>query len=356
MGAFVDLRGQKFGKLVVVEQGKAIGRNNGKQISTWLCKCECGNMITVRGAYLKSGHTVSCGCARKDNRPKTFEDLTGKKFGNLTVVRYLTPEERTTKTYNWLCKCDCGNTIFANASKLKDGHTKSCGCLRKKAKGRNYEDLTGKHFNHLTVIRELKPEERKARSYNWLCRCDCGKEFQSTANKIKTGTQISCGCLRAEKLKNASTKYKYSNKRLYSVYKAMLSRCINSADPKYKEYGARGITVCSEWQGENGYDVFAEWAFQNGYDPNAERLQCTLDRKNVNGNYEPSNCRWISNDRQQNNRRDCHYIEYMGKTQSLADWARELKIPYKYMEWRVIAKNNNHKMTIQECVDSFYNK
>ena len=354
MGTFIDLLGQRFGKLTVVDKGDPIRRNNGVQIPTWVCKCDCGKIITVRSTNLKSGHTVSCGCARKNNLPKSFEDLTGKRYGKLVVVRYLSPEERTTKNYNWLCKCDCGKSIFANATKLKDGHTKSCGCLRKQAKGRNYEDLTGKHFNHFTVIRKLKPEERKARSYNWLCGCDCGKEFQSTANKIKTGTQISCGCKKIEKLKSMFTKYEHSNKRLYSVYKAMLSRCFNTADHRYKEYGARGITVCSEWLGEKGYDVFAEWAFQNGYDPDAERLQCTLDRKEVNGNYEPSNCRWISNDRQQNNRRDCHYIEYKGKIQTLADWARELKIPYKYMAWRVIAKNNKHKMTIQECVDSFY--
>ena len=91
------------------------------------------------------------------------------------------------------------------------------------------------------------------------------------------------------------------NDRLYEVWGSMKKRCNNPNDKSYKNYGGRGIKVCKEWN-EN-YLSFKKWAYKNGYDENAPHGECTIDRINVNGNYEPNNCRWISNAEQQKNKR-----------------------------------------------------
>ena len=116
---FIDLTGQKFGNLTVV---KYIGNRN------WECKCDCGNVTTVKGYNLKNGHTKSCGCLSKQqariNGKNTIMDLTNKRFGNLTVVKYVDNSK-------WLCQCDCGNTTIVSQSNLcrQTKPTKSCGCL-----------------------------------------------------------------------------------------------------------------------------------------------------------------------------------------------------------------------------------
>lgn len=122
-------------------------------------------------------------------------------------------------------------------------------------------------------------------------------------------------------------KYKYSNKRLYGVYKAMLSRCYDSEAREYDNYGGRNISVCDEWLGEYGYDAFAEWAFNSGFDKDAERGQCTLDRIDVNKGYSPDNCRWITNKEQQFNKRTNKYLTHNGETHTLTEWAKILGIP-----------------------------
>lgn len=260
-------------------------------------------------------------------------DLTNKRFGMLVVIRKGNGRKTSGGQYiaTWICKCDCGNEIEVDGQKLRKGHTRSCGCLKKENKGSNFEDLTGKKFNRLTVVRFIPKEERTARQYDWLCQCECGNFIKANAYKLKQGLQQSCGCLKEEmkpRLGELTRKYKHSNKRLYSVYKAMIDRCYNENCKRYKNYGGRGIKVCDEWLGENGYDTFAEWSLKTGYDINAEQGKYTIDRINVNGNYEPDNCRWITNSQQQNNKTVCRYITYKNETHSIAEWSRILKVPY----------------------------
>lgn len=258
-------------------------------------------------------------------------DLSGQRFGRLTVIKkgknHITSGGHNITT--WLCKCDCGNEVQVASQKLRKGHTTSCGCQKKENKGSHFEDLTGKRFNRLTVIRFIPQPERTTRQYDWWCRCDCGNEIKACASKLKSGAQQSCGCLKEEmkpRLGDITRKYKYSNKRLYSVYQAMITRCTDSTSKRYKQYGERGIKVCKEWL--DNYDCFAEWALNNGYDVNAEHGECTIDRINVNGDYEPSNCRWISNQKQQCNRSNNVFLEYRGKRQTMKEWANELGISY----------------------------
>lgn len=265
-------------------------------------------------------------------------DLTGKRFGKLTVIG----RGQTRKTSGgqqklcWRCQCDCGNVIEVDGQKLRNGHTQSCGCIFKDYRPSRFKDLTGMRFGRLTVVRLLEQSERKTKQYNWLCRCDCGNLVHANASKLQTGLQKSCGCFRQENLNNigdVNRKYKVVNKRLYAVYKSMLERCYSSDAREYQNYGGRGISVCAEWLGDYGFDAFAEWAFENGYDPNAEHGDVTLDRIDVDGNYSPSNCRWISNAEQQNNKRTCIYQTYNGETHTLKEWSRILNISYSKIRY-----------------------
>ena len=114
------------------------------------------------------------------------------------------------------------------------------------------------------------------------------------------------------------TKTLEQKSRLYYLWCGMRSRCNYSKNIHYKNYGGRGIKVCNEW---NNYFEFKKWALQNGYNPNAKRGECTLDRININGNYEPSNCRFISNKQQCNNKTTNILITYENITHTLKEWA-----------------------------------
>ena len=124
----MDLIGEKFGKLTVIDKDciKEVGKSKSRR-QYWLCRCECGKIISVSTGHLKSGHTQSCGCYMKQRiRETLFKDLTGQKFGKLTVIEEAPSDGRT----KWLCKCDCGNTVIVNAENLTSGNTTSCGCKR----------------------------------------------------------------------------------------------------------------------------------------------------------------------------------------------------------------------------------
>ena len=278
-------------------------------------------------------------------------DLTGKKFGRLTVIRKGDGRKTTGGAYKatWICKCDCGNITEIDGEKIRKGHTTSCGCHKKDNRGGKFENLIGRKFNRLTVIGYVPKEQRKSPMFAWICKCDCGKTTITAASKLKNGEMKSCGCLRAERIGNLNRKYKYTNKRLYGVYKSMMARCYDTRHREYNNYGGRGIAVCDDWLGENGYDVFAEWAFLNGYDPNAKHGECTIERKNVDDIYCPDNCCWITNQQQQNNRRDCVKLEYRGEVHSKTEWARILNVPVSFVDYHVRHKNE----TIEETIKAY---
>lgn len=143
------------------------------------------------------------------------------------------------------------------------------------------------------------------------------------------------------KLKN----YKHGmyKTRLYSIWASMKERCLNTKDYRYKHYGARGIKVCDEWK--NDFKTFYEWAILNGYDEAAPKGEYTLDRIDVNGNYEPSNCRWITLKEQQLNTTKSRLITYKGKTQTIKEWSCELGIKYSTLLTRI----DNLKWSIERA-------
>lgn len=206
-----------------------------------------------------------------------MKDLTGQRFGRLTVIAFYEKRKSpcgNTK-YMWECQCDCGNHIIVNADNLKSGHVKSCKCLRKET---------------------------------------------STDRIVQQG--------------RFNIKHGLAGTKIYYAWHSMLERCYNPRNGNFRNYGARGITVCDEWR--NDIQAFYKWAMQNGYDKQAEGLSCSIDRIDVNGNYEPNNCRWVNQVVQANNRRTNKLFVYKGNTYTMAELARKTGVNYGLLKNRLL--------------------
>lgn len=161
-------------------------------------------------------------------------------------------------------------------------------------------DLTGHKFGRLTVINVS--HKNKCNQKMWECVCDCGNHKIVNHYDIIYGKTRSCGCLRKEITASSKTTHGYKHTRLYRVWCNIKKRCNCKSYIQYEYYGGRGIKLCEEWN--NDFAIFHDWSMANGYDENAKRGECTIDRIDVNGNYEPSNCRWVSMAEQNRNKRN----------------------------------------------------
>jgi len=176
-------------------------------------------------------------------------------------------------------------------------------------------------FGRLTVINKFT---KNRRSYA-ECLCSCGNKTIVRYDCLKDGNTKSCGCLKKEQDKiNLIPNHidGRSKTRLYKEWEGIKRRCYLQNEKCYPRYGGRGIKMCKEWL--NNFETFRDWALNNGY-----KEELSIDRINVNGNYEPSNCRWVDNKTQCNNRRTNIKIIHNNKTQTLMEWCEELDIPYK---------------------------
>lgn len=179
------------------------------------------------------------------------------------------------------------------------------------------KDYTNEVFGRLTVIEFI---ERKDRKSYWRCKCNCGNEIVIPIVYLTSGDTKSCGCLRKETTRKLSKSNSFiKNHRLYTIWIDMRRRCYNKNRANYVHYGAKGIKVCNEWNKD--FKNFQDWALNNGYQDNL-----TIDRIDVDGNYEPDNCRWVTTFEQNNNMHNNHKIEYENKKyNSMSSFCREKK-------------------------------
>ncbi len=182
-----------------------------------------------------------------------------------------------------------------------------------------HEDLIGKRFGKLTVV-SFRSVNNNGHAY-WLCRCDCGRFTVVRGAHLKDKHVRSCGCW------NPRITHGMSNSRIYGIWEKMLQRCYNENSHAYFRYGGRGISVCKEW---HKFEPFFDWAVQNGY-----QKYLSIDRKNNDGNYEPSNCRWATPQQQANNTRKNRLITFEGRTQTMIQWAREKGIKQSTLSMRI---------------------
>ena len=211
----------------------------------------------------------------------------------------------------------------------------------------NFIDMSGKTYGDLKVISLHEIRNKKT---IWLCECKCGKLFVTDGWKVRNGKTKSCGCLSRELFIKRATKHGMSESRIYHTHRGMLARCYNKNSVEYHNYGGRGIIVCDEWRGKEGFEEFLKWSLENGYKENL-----SIDRINVNGNYEPQNCRWATQKEQGNNTRKNVKINYCGETHTVTEWAEIMNVPYKRLHrriksgWDIERAFNTPKMKNQFC-------
>lgn len=183
-----------------------------------------------------------------------------------------------------------------------------------------YQDLIGQKFHRLTIVEHLAPHKRKnGRHYSMVkCVCDCGKEVEAPLTCVLTRYK-SCGCYGIDN--PSHLRHNMSKDRLFHIWSGMKHRCDDAEHPAYADYGGRGISYCKEWSIS---DNFFAWAKESGYEPHL-----TLDRfPDMNGNYEPSNCRWATQKQQCRNTRRSIMITRGDETKSLPEWCEVLNFGY----------------------------
>lgn len=172
-------------------------------------------------------------------------------------------------------------------------------------------DLTGSRFGSLIAIEPVGQDRHK--NVIWRCLCDCGRYHETSSRSLVNGSCKSCGCMKTGQFRNklGAERHGGSDERLYRVWTGMLNRCLDENKRDYHRYGGRGITVCDGWR--DSYAAFREWAYANGYNPSLSGRECSLDRIDADGDYCPSNCRWVSMSEQAWNKQSTVWLDYRGK-------------------------------------------
>ena len=210
-------------------------------------------------------------------------------------------------------------------------------------------EWVGKKYGRITVVGFEKSTSVNG-SWMWKVECDCGNVKVVYPRDVKLGKVKSCGCLHNELARERAAKFKnciYENKRLYNIYNKVKRRCFEASEQRCKDYGGRGITMCNAWV--NSFDVFADWAKTHGYTDDL-----TLERIDVNGNYCPENCMWITRVQQARNKRDTVIVEYNGRNVKLIELAENAAVTYDTLHDRIFRRGWDVKTAV--CTPSMRTK
>ena len=261
----------------------------------------------------------------KKGREKT-KFKRGDKYGRLTIIGevepYMPPCGKTQRKV--LVKCSCGIMCTTVLTRLRQGRTKSCGCWRYDAV--KLKAPVGKRYGRLTVIKETEfhttPSGTKKRRV--LCKCVCGTQKTLTLKDVKCGYVKSCGCYNKEKITSHGM-YKHP---LYTVWESVKQRTLNPKNGGYIDYGGRGIGICNRWLKFEYFMADMLPSYKKGL---------KLDRCDNDGDYEPSNCRWVTH--KENCRNTRANRKYKGLC--LVEWAEKLNVSISSLYSRIRRNHND---------------
>lgn len=248
--------------------------------------------------------------------PNNLQIPIGTVFGRWTVI---SPGVSNGNGRSYLCRCSCGNESWVRGTILNKGKSKSCGCLSVETLRSSPLPL-GFTSGDLTIISDRVITEGVP---SYLCKCACGavKYIKEVRLRSASAKAASCGKCHLQAPDAPSKK----NVRLYWVWAAMLQRCNNPKNPSYRWYGAKGVTVCPDWE---EYASFKSWALSSGYEQGL-----TIDRVDSSGEYGPLNCRWVSPEI--NSSRTGKLILYDGKEHTSSEWNSLLGFPPRTVDKRL---------------------
>lgn len=200
-------------------------------------------------------------------------------------------------------------------------------------------DLTGQQFGRWFVIKESHRAGKIG--YYWECRCDCGTIRAVSGSSLKMGKSKSCGCLFREVLLKRITTHGGTNSPEYGIWEAIRGRCLSPGHSAYKHYGGRGITICARWVN------FSNFLADMGKRPS---LKHSIDRIDNNGNYEPGNCRWVTQGQQCQNSRRTVRLEVEGIEMALGRACRRYGMDYSNISRKVLKSDYSHQEAFNEAV------
>ena len=370
---FVDHGGEEINGIKILRYAG----HNKRHCIAYECICPyCGDKFIALYGSITHRNLKSCGCYNKlrEDAKKKYDDAIGKTFNYLKVNSYYREQRNGYERIMFDCKCTrCGNHHNAAASAVYGGYTKSCGCLSDGPKIRNIPEYDpskykipetilshiGEHHNSLKILDCKRNIDSPSRYNYYICQCDCGNIQHIRVDYVLSGSTKACSECLSEKVKKLrkqnATKHGLGNTRLYSIYRGMKERCYNANSTAYKNYGGRGIRICDEWlDKESGFLNFYNWAMSNGYSDDL-----SIDRIEVDGNYEASNCRWASRQVQVENRSNTIYITYEQKVADNRDainrytltiplWAKITGLSADIIRHRL--RNSRDKWTVEQAL------
>lgn len=304
------------------------GRNKWNELIK-SCPCQKAEKARVEKEEFEKSKKI-----KKDKIQTDGISMIGSLYGDYKIIGFEFLKDVPTFTLE--CT-ECGDITTAHYQRVKNNAKTFRKCHKHGNPIKFDESYIGRKKNFLKVIGISRFPHNNHRAF--VCECDCGNIKLIEPAQWEQELVKSCGCKHDELLSEANKKENpVTGMRLYHVYEGMKDRCYNPNSDNYKYYGDRGIIICPEWLGEHGFENFAAWAYSTGYDENAEWGECTIERKDVNGNYEPNNCEWKTVQEQQKNKRTNIFITINGKTKILQDWCKIYNVSSSMVLYRLKTK------------------